>query len=84
MIVQIMVAVVLVLFAMLLSIRLVRIAANLVVILLCGCGCGFAVFHILEGIWNGWRQVVVYSLATGVAVAMLSLPVLPFCRFKED
>ena len=84
MIVECIVAVVLVLIGMLFMIRMVRWAANLVIILVCGGGCGFVVFNILEKQWRGWEQIVVYSLATGVAAAMLTLPALPFSKFKRD
>lgn len=84
MIVECIVAVVLVLVAMVLMIRMVRWAANLVIILVCGGGCGFVVFNILEKQWVGWEQITVYSLATGVAAAMLTLPALPFSKFKKD
>ncbi|MDT8391446.1 MAG: hypothetical protein RRC34_13160 [Lentisphaeria bacterium] len=84
MVVECMVSVVLVLAAMLLMIRMVRWAANVVIILVCGGGCGFVVFNILERQWRGWEQIIVYSLATGVAAAMLTLPALPFSKFKKD
>ncbi len=79
-----MAAAILVVLAMLLAIRMVRVAANLVVALLCGGGCGYAIFNIVNQVWLGWAQVVVNSLATGVVVALFSLPVLPFSRFSKD
>ena len=77
-------AVILVLVTMILAIKLVRMAANLVIILVCGGGCGFAIFNVLNGYWKGWPQIIVYSAATGLAAAMLSLPALPFSKFRKD
>jgi len=84
MIVESLIAAVIVLVAMVVAIRMVRIAANLVIILICGGGCGFAIFNIVGKYWVGWQQIIVYSAVTGVAAAMLSLPALPFSKFKKD
>lgn len=73
-----------VLLTMLLGIRLVRVAANLLIILVCGGACGFAIFNIVNGYWTDWAQVLVYSVAVGAAAALLSLPALPFAKFRKD
>lgn len=84
MLVETLAGVVLVLVTMVLAIRLVRIAANLVIVVVCGGGCGFAIFNIVNQYWQGWPQIAVYSAATGLAAAMLSMPALPFSRFRKD
>jgi hypothetical protein len=84
MVLEALVAVLVVLLTMLVAIRLVRVAANLLIILVCGGACGFAAFNILDGLWEGWSQIVVYSAATGAVAAMLCLPALPFSKFRRD
>lgn len=77
------VAALVVLLAMCLAIRLVRFAANLFVLAIFAGATGFAIFNVARGTWFDWPTIVVYSLATGVAAAILCLPVLPFSRFNR-
>jgi len=68
---------------MFLAMGMVRLAANLVVVVIMLGTCGFVVMHIAEGIWTDWTSVCVYSLLTGAGGALLSLPVLPFSGFRR-
>ena len=80
---QYIVACILVIFGMVVALGLVRLAANLVILIIGGAACLFVVYSIAEGIWIGWFEICWHALATGGAVALLSLPVLPFSSFYK-
>lgn len=75
---QLVTAILLMLVAMYVAIKLVRFAARICVAVLCLGGCGFVVFNVMTGEWTDWGSIVVYSLVTGFAAALLALPALPF------
>jgi hypothetical protein len=66
---------------MTLAIGLVRVAANLVVIII-GLGtCLLVVSQIANQTWLSWPDVCIYALLSGAGAALLTLPVLPFSSF---
>ena len=67
-----------VLVTLLLVLGLVRLAADLALLLLAISGCVFVAYNISFGLWLGWDDVLWQSLATGGATGLLSLPILPF------
>ena len=71
----------LVVLAMYLGIRLVRFAATFCLALLLLGACMFAVTQIITNQWSGWSVVIPYSAGTGLAAALLSIPLLPFTNF---
>jgi len=73
-----------VLATMLVTIRLFRYAAHLFQALLCLGGCGYVAYNVLAGTWTRWETIAVQSIVTGVVVAVLSLPLLPFTKSRED
>lgn len=68
---------------MMIVMGMVRLAANLVIVLLALAACGVVVHSIQQALWNGWGEIVWASLATGALTALLSLPVLPFSSFRR-
>ncbi|NOY82053.1 MAG: hypothetical protein GXP31_13740 [Kiritimatiellaeota bacterium] len=81
--VQAIVGCLLVAVGMMISVGLVRLAANLVVVLIGVGACGFVLFQITSGEWTAWPDVLLRSLGCGVIAALLSLPALPFSRFRR-
>jgi len=81
--VQAIVGCVLVALGMMIAMGLVRLAANLVVMLIAIGACGFVLVQITSGVWIGWFEVVTRSLGSGLLAALLSLPVLPFSGFRH-
>lgn len=75
------VACVLVLFGMMIALGLVRLAANLVIFLICALSVAFALHQIQTGLWFAWQDIVIRSLMTGGLAALLTLPVLPLSSF---
>lgn len=81
MIVQTIAGCVLALVGMLVAFGLVRLAANVVVLVIAVATCGSVIYCILERVWSDWPTICISSLATGFAGALLCLPVLPFSSF---
>ena len=71
----------LVLVGMLVALGLVRLAANLFMVLVAAGAVVGAVYAVLNGYWSGWDQVIPRSLGLGVVAALLCLPALPFSSF---
>ncbi len=80
---QLLIAILLMLIAMYAAIKLVRFAARICVTVLCLGGCGFVAFNVMTGEWADWQSIIVYSLTTGFAAALLALPALPFTYAKR-
>ena len=73
------------LIAMLITFGLVRLAANLVIMLVLLSGFGGIVYNVATGEWTGWLEILLLSSAVGVVSALLCLPALPFSSFyKKD
>ena len=83
MLVQCLIGCLVAVLGMLLLFGLVRFVANAVIMLVALSACGFVIYSIATGIWAGWSQTIVCSLATGAGAALLSLPVLPFSRIGK-
>lgn len=75
------VAILLVLLAMYVGVRLVRFAATFCLALLLTAGCVFAIVQIATREWQDWPSVVFYSVITGFSTALLAIPLLPFTNF---
>jgi len=83
MLVECVVACVLVVLGMTISLGLVRLAADLVILIVTISACWFALASVSSGVWAGWADVAWRSLATGAIAALLTLPVLPFSSFHR-
>ena len=81
--VQAIVGCVLVAVGMMIAMGLVRLAANLVVMLIAIGACGFVLIQITNGVWTGWFEIATRSFGSGLLAALLSLPVLPFSGFRH-
>lgn len=68
---------------MLLALGLIRLAANAVIILVMVATCGYVIHQISFGVWTGWGEICLYSLLSGGAGGLLTLPVLPFSGFHR-
>ena len=80
---QIAVGCVITFLGMMIALGLVRLAANLVIMLIALSACGLVVYSIFNGLWTGWLDIVWRSAATGFGSALLSIPVLPFSGFYK-
>lgn len=69
-----------VLLCAILVVRLMRFAAALLIVIIPGAGCGFVLYNVGSKEWIGWSEIGLYSAATGVVVAVLMLPLMPFIR----
>jgi len=63
---------------MFITLMLIRIAARLVLFTVLTGVCLVVVWQVAGGAWRTWPDVVLGSLAAGVAAGILCLPVLPF------
>lgn len=63
---------------MIVAFALVRLAANIVIVLIGLGACGLVLFKVTTGEWGDWGTVITGSLVTGLAAALLCLPALPF------
>ena len=83
MLLQCIVGCVAVLAGLLITLGLVRLAANLVIALVGVAACAVVVYSVVEGFWSDWPNILWRSLVTGGVFALLSLPVLPFSSFRR-
>lgn len=77
------VACALVALGMMLAFGLVRLAANLVILIIMLGGFGVAVRNVVQQAWVGWPDIILGSLLCGFVAALLSLPALPFSSFYK-
>jgi len=80
---QAVVGCVIALLAMLITFGLVRVMADLVIVMVLLTGFGLVIYNIINEVWVDWVEISLGALATGVAVALLSLPALPFSSFYK-
>ena len=73
----------LVIIGALIAFGLVRIAADLTIVLIISGTCGVMCYQITSGVWVEWVEIGWRSLAGGGIAALLALPVLPFSSFRR-
>ncbi len=83
MLLQCIVGVILAIIGMFVAFGMVRWAANVLILVLCGGACTFVVYQIFHEQWTGWPDICVYALLSGGVAAILSLPALPFSSLQK-